>query len=73
MTQDANRIVSALKLIQEAQNLLAGACRELCPLSGIGNAYDETCRIHDIIKDHWHNINDLTGPILHRMKKEVRP
>lgn len=52
------KVQKALRAIQDAQNLIALACRELCSAPGIGESYGATCRLHDQVKAHWHSVHD---------------
>lgn len=37
---------------------MADACRELCSVKGMGEAYSLACQMHRNIKAHWYEVND---------------
>ena len=70
------KIREALDLIQESQNLMGDACKALCSVKGMGEAYGLTCKMHRTIKAHWHEVDEcrmaLLAPQIRREREAGR-
>ena len=59
------RVRHALDCIQEAQNLLAEACRTICSVPGYDSGgfektpYGRLCKLHDTVKAEWHRLEQF--------------
>jgi len=49
-----SRVLAALDLIQEAQNLLETAAQQLSPVNGFARQWDAVSQSRDRVKRTWH-------------------
>ena len=56
---EAKSVRTALDCIQEAQNLVNAAARELCSLDGFGNQWRRACKLGDQIKSEWYRLEQF--------------
>ena len=55
-SEEHQRVIHALALIQEAQNILETACQALCPVHGFSNEWVRVGRSRDRVKQTWHAV-----------------
>lgn len=54
---NVEHVQEALRIIQDAQNLINHAAQELCPVDGFADEWSESVMVHDAIKEYWHRVN----------------
>lgn len=56
----ATRIRLALKMIEQAQNLLNEAASSVCPIVGLVKDHERIGKLADKVKAEWHRLNGRT-------------
>lgn len=51
------KVLRALAMIEEAQNLISAAARELCPVPGFVRQWEKSHKVYEHVKNYWHEVN----------------
>lgn len=55
--EDIAKIQSALNEIEEAQNIIESAARELCSVPNFGEQWTEVCELRRTVNAQWHKVD----------------
>lgn len=55
------KVEEALRLIEQAQNILDRAAQQLCPIIGLVKEWQRVGTLSDKCKAEWHRLNELVG------------
>ena len=53
-----DKVLEALRLIEEAQNTLYHAAQCLCSVPEFGQEYEKACKLGDAVKTSWYRLDD---------------
>lgn len=79
---EASRVALALAQVEAAQELLAAAAANLCPLIGAARRWKAVVKAHSVVKGLWYSIDEIRAKLYYdgsflkyRREKlgEVRP
>lgn len=54
---DIAKVRRALDIIQEAQNLVNAAAREICSVPGFSREWSDSRRPYEVVRDYWYKLN----------------
>ena len=61
--EENDRVANALSLIQDAQEMVSAAARELRGVRGFGDQWSASLPLYQAIKTYWHEINSRATKI----------
>lgn len=58
LAERKSKIGNSLRLIEEAQNNLYHAAREICSVPGLGKEWSKVGKMGDQVKELWHHLEE---------------
>jgi len=59
----------ALKLVEEAQQLMLDACQQICPVNGGVREWTKLAMLYDRIHAAWYDVERVRGRVASRIKR----